>query len=160
MPETWTWGQWFSLNIEDVGFKTTIMPGENPAGKEQRNSEGQARLVFSFPLKYKTKAEKDAIYAFYVARKGAYEPFYITVDGTQYLVARERARRASLDRSEPPARGDDVLDLAAKNLAYYAPHPPAIVLDQRWQRELDARTSQLFGEIAGPLNERFAWLRS
>lgn len=78
-------------------------------------------------------------------------------DGTQYLVARERARRGSLDRREPPARGDDVLDLAAKNLAYYEPHPPAIVLDQRWQRELDAETSTLFGEIAGPLNERFAW---
>jgi hypothetical protein len=80
-------------------------------------------------------------------------------DGTQYLVARERARRARLEH-EASAPTADVLDLAAENLAYYAPHPPAIVLDQRWRRELDAETLRLFGEIAGPLNERFAWPRS
>ena len=80
-------------------------------------------------------------------------------DGTQYLVVRERARRAASEPTVTPPRGD-VLDLAAENLAYYAPHPPAIVLDQRWRRELSAQTLAVFGEIAGVLNERFAWPRS
>jgi hypothetical protein len=81
-------------------------------------------------------------------------------DGTQYLVARERARRRAVDHSDRATSSEDVLDLAANNLAYYAPHPPAIVLDQRWQHELRAETLRLFGEIAGPLNERFAWPKS
>ncbi len=87
MPySTWTWGQWFPVSTEDVGFKTTIMPGENPAGKEQRNSEGSIRRVFAFPLGLINTTDRAAIWNFYIARKGAYEPFYITVNGTQYLV--------------------------------------------------------------------------
>ncbi len=80
-------------------------------------------------------------------------------DGTQFLVARESARRRSLDTSLPgttPHVSTDVLDLAADNLAYYAPHPAAIVLDLRWQRELPAEARALFDSIAGEVNERFA----
>jgi hypothetical protein len=62
------------------------MPGENPAGKEQRNSEGASRRVFSFPMNNRTSAQVAEIYNFYVARKGAFEAFYITVAGVQYLV--------------------------------------------------------------------------
>lgn len=76
-------------------------------------------------------------------------------DGTQFLVARESAKRRSLDPTLPAST--DVLDLAADNLAYYAPHPAAIVLDLRWQRELTAETRALFEEIAGAVNERFAY---
>ena len=76
-------------------------------------------------------------------------------DGTQFLVARESARRRSLDPSLPEPH--DVLDLGADNLAYYAPHPAAIVLDLRWQRELPAHARALFQSIAGEANERFAW---
>lgn len=76
-------------------------------------------------------------------------------DGTQFLVARETARRRSKDT--PPVASTDVLDLAADNLAYYAPHPAAIVLDLRWQRELPAEARALFDSIASGVNERFAW---
>lgn len=78
-------------------------------------------------------------------------------DGTQFLVARERGRTSTPPQSGP-AR--DVLDLAERNLAYYAPHPAAIVLDLRWQRELDTASQARFQHLAGRVNERFAWPRT
>lgn len=77
-------------------------------------------------------------------------------DGTQFLVLRERARRAPEDeRSSPPSQ--DVLDLGGQARAYYDAHPAAIVLDLRWQRELASSDAALFDARAGEINRPFTW---
>ncbi|MBX7196897.1 MAG: sulfotransferase [Sandaracinaceae bacterium] len=76
-------------------------------------------------------------------------------DGTQFLVVRERSRRA-LRPEAPAATRGDVLDLVDQNLAYYGPHPAGIVLDVRWRHELTAEVLALFHRMAGEVNERFA----
>ncbi|GAB4212206.1 MAG: hypothetical protein OHK0013_34720 [Sandaracinaceae bacterium] len=68
-------------------------------------------------------------------------------NGTQYLVARERAA----------ASRASVVELGERTRAYYGEHPRGIVLDLRWKRELDPSVLALFDELAGELNRRFAW---
>jgi len=77
-------------------------------------------------------------------------------DGTQFLVARERARRLASEAPSAPPAGD-VLDLAGSARAYYDAHPAAIVLDLRWQRELSSADAALFEARAASVNQRFAW---
>ncbi len=73
-------------------------------------------------------------------------------NGTQYLVARERAARAAAGEGRA-----SLLELGDRTRTYYGEHPPAIVLDLRWQRELSAGSLALFEQLAGDLNRRFAW---
>lgn len=85
MTETFNLGLWFSIKTSEVGFKTLISAGEG--GRERRRSKVSAPLLsFSCPLKYLSSADLTTLYNFYVARKGAYEAFNLTVAGTSYLV--------------------------------------------------------------------------
>lgn len=70
---------------EEIRFKTLITPFES--GKEQRRSKGVPRRAWTMRFS-RLKAEGDAIWAFYVARKGAYEAFLWTnpIDNVQYTV--------------------------------------------------------------------------
>ena len=76
---------WFSVRFQENGIKNLISTGEG--GRERRrNKVATARRVISFPLKVISSANLTTLYDFYVARKGSYEAFNITVDGTLYLV--------------------------------------------------------------------------
>lgn len=65
--------------------------------------------------------------------------------GTQWLMAREQPREGS------------VVELGDKTRAYYEAHPRAIVLDERWRRELPAPALEAFEAVAGDVNRRYAW---
>lgn len=82
--ETFTW-QPTQVVEEETRFRTLITPFES--GKEQRRSKGVPRRVWTMEFS-RLKAEGDEIWAFYVARKGAYEAFLWTnpIDGQQYTV--------------------------------------------------------------------------
>lgn len=69
--------------------------------------------------------------------------------GTQWLLARERAGAAG----GAPA----VLGLGERTRAYYAEHPRAIVLDERWRRELDDATVAEIERVIASANEPFRW---
>ena len=80
---------WFVVKMSEVGFKTLISAGEG--GRERRRSKvSSARLSFSFPLTWLSAADLTTFYNFYVARKGAYEAWNLTIDGTTYLVRFEK----------------------------------------------------------------------
>lgn len=65
--------------------------------------------------------------------------------GTQWLMAREQPNDGS------------VLSLGAKTRGYYEAHPPAIVFDERWRRELSAEALAAFEAEAGSTNAPYAW---
>jgi len=84
MAETFTWIPQFTFS-EDVDFVTLISKGEK--GKERRRSKrSTAKRKFTLTFNVLTSAVGDAIYAFYIARKGATETFNWTnsVTGTVY----------------------------------------------------------------------------
>ncbi|QEV16582.1 sulfotransferase [Streptomyces alboniger] len=66
--------------------------------------------------------------------------------GTQYIVARERAARAT---GRP-------VNLKRTERAYYLGHPPAIVLDLRWREEMSEPALRAFDAIAGETNAPYA----
>lgn len=68
--------------------------------------------------------------------------------GTEWLLARERE---GLD-AQPK-----VLGLGDKTRAYYAEHPRAIVLDERWRRELSPETVREIEDELGENNRESAW---
>lgn len=68
-------------------------------------------------------------------------------NGTQFLVARERASGARAS----------IVELGERTRSYYGAHPRAIVLDLRWKRELAPDALALFEALAGETNRRFAW---
>lgn len=82
--EVFTW-QPTEVIEEEIRFKTLITQFES--GKEQRRSKGTPRRVWTMKFS-RLKDEGDAIWAFYVARRGAYETFLWTnpIDGVQYTV--------------------------------------------------------------------------
>jgi len=65
--------------------------------------------------------------------------------GTQWLMAREQPKDGS------------VLSLGDKTRGYYQAHPPAIVFDERWRRELSADALATFESEAGETNLAYAW---
>lgn len=65
--------------------------------------------------------------------------------GTQWLMARERPNDGS------------VLSLGDKTRDYYEAHPPAIVFDERWRRELSPEALAAFEAEAGETNAAYAW---
>ena len=76
---------WFSIKVSEVGIKTLISSGEG--GRERRrNKVSAARRSFSFPLNNLSSTERTTLYDFYVARKGTFEAFNVTIAGTTYLV--------------------------------------------------------------------------
>ena len=69
---------WFPVGFGEAGFKTDISEGFG--GKEWRDSVVSTyRRTFNLPLKMLTLANIKSVWDFYVARKGAYESFNITV---------------------------------------------------------------------------------
>jgi hypothetical protein len=68
--------------------------------------------------------------------------------GTEWLLARER-----LDAGAAPT----VLGLGEKTRDYYAAHPRAIVLDERWRRELSADVVRAIEDVLGDTNREMAW---
>lgn len=84
-PAVFPFNPWFPVRFGENGIKTLISSGEG--GRERRrNKVAAAKRTISFPLGYLTAAQLTTLYDFYVARKGAYEAFNITIDGTVYLV--------------------------------------------------------------------------
>ena len=84
-PTVFPLNPWFSVRFSENGIKNLISSGEG--GRERRrNKVAVAKRTLSFPLSYLTSAQLTTLYDFYVARKGAYEAFNITVDSTTYLV--------------------------------------------------------------------------
>lgn len=65
--------------------------------------------------------------------------------GTQSLMAREAPKVGSM------------VELSARNRAYYETHPRAIVLDERWRTELHPEALAAFEDVAGDTNRPFAW---
>ncbi len=65
--------------------------------------------------------------------------------GTQWLMAREQPKDGS------------VVSLGDKTREYYEAHPPAIVFDERWRRELSAEALAAFEAEAGATNAPYAW---
>jgi hypothetical protein len=65
--------------------------------------------------------------------------------GTQWLMARAQQSDGS------------VLTLGDKTRDYYETHPPAIVFDERWRRELSAEGLAAFEAEAGETNVPYAW---
>ena len=69
---------WFPIAYGEAGFKTDISEGFG--GKEWRDSVvSVSRRTFNLPLNMLTLAQIKTVWDFYVARKGAYESFNITV---------------------------------------------------------------------------------
>lgn len=64
-------------------------------------------------------------------------------DGTQLLMARERS--------------GEVVGLTERTRARYGAHPPKIVLDLRWTRELSEDARAEFEDVAGQVNRAYAW---
>lgn len=67
-------------------------------------------------------------------------------EGTQYIVARERAARTT----------GRTVALEPSKRAYYLGHPPAIVLDLRWREEMSEPALRAFDAIAGETNAPYA----
>jgi len=85
MPASFPLNPWFPVKFTETNIKTLISSGEG--GRERRRSKvSTARLRISFALNYFTDAQLTTLYAFYVARHGAYEAFNITIKSTTYLV--------------------------------------------------------------------------
>ncbi len=82
--ETFTW-QPTEVIEEEVRFSTLITQFES--SKEQRRSKGSPRRVWTMRFS-RLKVEADQVWAFYIARKGAYEAFEWTcpLDGETYTV--------------------------------------------------------------------------
>lgn len=69
-----TWTPEFTVTESEIGFKTLISKGES--GRERRRSKAStARLTFKLIFNILINTEIDAIWAFYLARKGSYESF-------------------------------------------------------------------------------------
>ena len=70
---------------ESIHYRTLITEFES--GKEQRRSKGTPRRRWSLKFR-KDQVDADAIWSFYVARKGAYQAFTWTnpVDGVTHRV--------------------------------------------------------------------------
>lgn len=68
-------------------------------------------------------------------------------NGTQYLLTRERVRRA----------GSGLIEVSDRRRDWYGAHPRAIVLDLRWEREMSADALAAFEEVAGETNRAYAW---
>ncbi len=84
-PTTFPLNPWFTVKFKENAIKTLISTGEG--GRERRRSKVSVAMVsISFPLNVLSAANLTTLYNFYIARKGAYEAFNITVDGTTYLV--------------------------------------------------------------------------
>lgn len=84
-----TWRPDPSRIQEEVLFRTLITQFES--GREQRRAKGSPRRRWELRFR-KGQLDADALWAFYVARRGAYEPFLWEnpVDGQAYLVRFER----------------------------------------------------------------------
>lgn len=80
---------------EGIQFNNLITEFES--GREQRRAKGVPRRTWKLTFK-KDQADADAIWNFYVARKGTFEPFsWISpIDGKTYNV---RFMQDSLERS-------------------------------------------------------------
>jgi Sulfotransferase family len=68
-------------------------------------------------------------------------------DGTQFLVAKTQS-----DRLKNP-----FVTLSERNKYYYEQRDAKIVLDLRWQQELDVAVQHLFEELAGQVNQELKW---
>lgn len=79
MPiQTFTWTPNFPLK-KTAHFKTLISSGE--LGKERRRSKASLLPTYDLTFLRLKTADADALFAFYLARKGAYEAFYWTPPG-------------------------------------------------------------------------------
>jgi hypothetical protein len=65
--------------------------------------------------------------------------------GTQWLMAREQPKDGSM------------VELGARTRDYYESHPRAIVLDERWKKEMPAEAVQAFEAEASEANAPYAW---
>src|SRR5690606_12791935 len=74
---------------ESIQFRTLITRFES--GREQRRAKGSPRRRWELRFR-KDQVDADELWTFYVARRGAYEPFLWEnpVDGQAYLVRFER----------------------------------------------------------------------
>lgn len=71
-------------------------------------------------------------------------------NGTQFLLARERARRTG-------NHGAAVVQLGRRTRGWYGTHPRGIVLDLRWRHEMTVGALAAFEAVAGETNRAYAW---
>ncbi|MFF7726892.1 sulfotransferase [Streptomyces sp. NPDC008001] len=78
--------------------------------------------------------------------------------GTHSLLARSRGARGSRASCASCASGaaEEEFPGGAGRRAYYARHPPAVVLDLRWHQEMPADALAVFDEVAGEVNIPYA----
>jgi phage-related protein len=73
LTETFTWGVSIPITVEGR-HRTLISKG--PGGTERRRSKGPFEIIFKTSLPLPSVADALDVWAFYMARQGAFEAFY------------------------------------------------------------------------------------